>query len=49
MNTEQEKQIILMGLTLCQLKISLSEINKQMSDLEKEYTIFTQEVMKNEP
>jgi len=43
MTPEQEKQMVLMGLTICQLKIGLNELCDQFKDLEKEYTAFTNE------
>ena len=35
--------MVLMGLTICQLKIGLNELCDQFKDLEKEYTAFTNE------
>lgn len=46
MTPEQEKQIILMGLTICQLKIGLKDLLEQFGDLEKEYIAFANEEMK---
>ena len=46
MTPEQEKQIVLIGLTICQLKIGLKELSEQFKDLEKEYIAFTNEEIK---